>query len=83
MARGRRRSRRRSQPERRYALPALEDRRRTLFLVATAEGRIPSPSAPAAGRPVTALPSDELERAARAALERDEHEVEAETLRRT
>ena len=64
-------------------LKALEEPpRRTLFLlVATAEGRIPvTIRSRCRTLRVTALPSDELEGAVRAAIERDEHEVDAETL---
>ena len=64
-------------------LKALEEPPpRTLFLlVATAEGRIPvTIRSRCRTLRVTALPSDELERAVRAALERDEQEVDVETL---
>jgi DNA polymerase-3 subunit delta' len=64
-------------------LKALEEPPpRTLFLlVATAEGRIPvTIRSRCRTLRVTSLPSDELERAVRAALERDEHQVDAETL---
>ena len=64
-------------------LKALEEPPpRTLFLlVATAEGRIPvTIRSRCRTLRVTALPSDGLEGAVRAALERDEHEVDAETL---
>jgi len=64
-------------------LKALEEPppRTLFFLVATAEGRIPvTIRSRCRTLRVTALPSDELEGAVRAALERDEHEVDAETL---
>ena len=64
-------------------LKALEEPPpRTLFLlVATAEGRIPvTIRSRCRILRVTALGASELEDAVRAALERDEHEVDAETL---
>jgi DNA polymerase III subunit delta' len=64
-------------------LKALEEPPpRTLFLlVATAEGRIPvTIRSRCRTLRVTALGHEELEGAVRAALERDEHEVNAETL---
>jgi DNA polymerase-3 subunit delta' len=64
-------------------LKALEEPPpRTLFLlVATAEGRIPvTIRSRCRTLRVTALGHEELERAVRAALERDEHEVDAGTL---
>jgi DNA polymerase-3 subunit delta' len=65
-------------------LKALEEPPpRTLFLlVATAEGRIPvTIRSRCRTLRVTALPPAALEGAVRAALERDRHEVDAETLR--
>lgn len=55
----------------------------TLFLlVATAEGRIPvTIRSRCRTLRVTALGAEDLERAVRGALDRDEHEVDAETLR--
>jgi DNA polymerase III subunit delta' len=64
-------------------LKALEEPPpRTLFLlVATAEGRIPvTIRSRCRTLRVTVLGHEELERAVRAALERDDHEVDAETL---
>jgi DNA polymerase III subunit delta' len=64
-------------------LKALEEPPpRTLFLlVATAEGRIPvTIRSRCRTLRVTALGHEELEGAVRAAIERDEHEVDAETL---
>jgi DNA polymerase-3 subunit delta' len=64
-------------------LKALEEPPpRTLFLlIATAEGRIPvTIRSRCRTLRVTALGHEELERAVRAALERDEHEVDAGTL---
>jgi DNA polymerase III subunit delta' len=64
-------------------LKALEEPPpRTLFLlVATAEGRIPvTIRSRCRTLRVTALGHEELEEAVRAAIERDEHEVDAETL---
>jgi DNA polymerase-3 subunit delta' len=64
-------------------LKALEEPPpRTLFiLVATAEGRIPvTIRSRCRTLRVTALPSDDLERAVRAALERAEHDVDSGTL---
>jgi DNA polymerase-3 subunit delta' len=64
-------------------LKALEEPPpRTLFLlVATAEGRIPvTIRSRCRTLRVTTLGPEELERAVRAAIERDEHEVDAETL---
>ena len=64
-------------------LKALEEPPpRTLFLlVATAKARIPvTIRSRCRTLRVTALDEGELERAVRAALERDEHEVDAETL---
>jgi DNA polymerase-3 subunit delta' len=64
-------------------LKALEEPPpRTLFLLlATAEGRIPvTIRSRCRTLRVTALAPEELERAVRAALERDEHEVDAEAL---
>jgi DNA polymerase-3 subunit delta' len=64
-------------------LKALEEPppRTLFFLIATAEGRIPvTIRSRCRTLRVGALDADELERAVRAALERDEHEVDAETL---
>jgi DNA polymerase-3 subunit delta' len=64
-------------------LKALEEPPlRTLFLlIATAEGRIPvTIRSRCRTLRVTALSEDDLEKAVRAALERDDHEVDAKTL---